>query len=97
MKNLFILILLEIIILSSDAKVSYENYKVYSVIPKTDEQVQVLIDLNKENNDLDFWSDVFNVDSDVRVMVSSKYDTEFIDYMKSVNIDVDLKITNVQE
>lgn len=74
---------------------SYENYKVYSVVPKSEEHVQMLNDLRKSG--YDFWTDVFTVGNDVRIMVEPTKDNEFVDYAKTVGFDAVLRVPNVQE
>ncbi|XP_045776148.1 zinc carboxypeptidase-like [Maniola jurtina] len=79
----------------TEAYKSYENYKVYKIVPKTTEHVQVLTDLPKE--EYYFWSDIVKIDSDVRILVSPNKNTEFVKYMASVKIEPVLAISNVQE
>ncbi|XP_028167851.1 zinc carboxypeptidase-like [Ostrinia furnacalis] len=74
---------------------SYENYKVYKVVPNSVEQVQILVDLRKEG--YDFWTDVFDVGSDVRIMVSPSQDEEFSQYITKVRLNAVVAIANVQE
>lgn len=79
----------------SEAYFSYSNYKVYNVVPRSNEQVQLLVDLKKQ--EYDFWTDVFDVGSDVRIMVSPDQDAEFAHYIESVGFNVSVAISNVQE
>ncbi|KAJ2953493.1 hypothetical protein O0L34_g1091 [Tuta absoluta] len=83
------------ILVLSEAKKSYANYKVYSVEPKTEEQVQNLRDLRKDG--YEFWDDYFTVGSNIRVMVSPNKSEEFEQYTRSVRLSSTLKISNVQE
>lgn len=76
--------------------VSYENYKVYKVVPGTDNEVQILLDLQK-NVDYVFWSDIIAKNSDVRIMVAPKNQEEFENYFKNVGIPTKVAIDNVQE
>ncbi|XP_046971373.1 zinc carboxypeptidase-like [Vanessa cardui] len=84
-----------LIVAVSGAYKSYENYKVYKIVPTTDEQVQILNDLGKEEYDL--WTDVIVVNKDVRIMVPPNKDNQFVKYIKSVGMDPVVKISNVQE
>lgn len=82
--------------LVSEAK-TYDNYKVYSVVPKNEVQVQILNDMRKSDYTYDFWTDVFNVGNDVRIMVAPEKETDFLSYSKNVSLDTTLRIENVQE
>ncbi|CAH0728592.1 unnamed protein product, partial [Brenthis ino] len=83
-------------ILSSKAYVSYENYKVYKVVPETAKQVQILTDLRKEPH-YNFWTDIINIGEDVKIMVSPSQDEELAKYLRSVEMDPVLAISNVQD
>lgn len=76
--------------------VSYKNYKVYKIVPSSDIEVQILMDLEKQNL-YDFWSDVVAVESDVRIMVAPEKQAGFESYFKSVNIPVKVVMEDVQE
>ncbi|XP_052756711.1 uncharacterized protein LOC113520958 [Galleria mellonella] len=90
-----ILVIFVGIFCSTNAAKSYEHFKVYNVVPKTDVQVQYLTDLRKEN--YDFWTDIIEIDSNVRIMVSPEQADELVQYSKSVGMDIQLSIHNVQE
>lgn len=79
----------------ANAMVSYENYKVYNIVPKSEAEVQILTDLRKEG--YEFWTEIFEVGNDVRIMVAPAEDEEFSNYVKSVKLDAVVSITNVQE
>lgn len=96
MNYINILIALLGFVLVSDAK-TYNNYKVYSVVPKNEMHVQILYDLRKSDLSLDFWTDVFEVESDVRIMVAPEKEMGFLNYTKSIGLDAMLRIENVQE
>ncbi|CAK1583875.1 unnamed protein product [Parnassius mnemosyne] len=89
------LLLLSSVGLTVNAYKGYENYKVYDVIPKTDVQVQILHDLKKQG--YDYWTDVFTVNSHVRVMVSPLKDEEFVQYCRNVGLNPVISINNVQK
>lgn len=80
----------------ANAKFSYENYKVYKVVPRSKEQLEYLKDLQK-NELYDFWSPVFEVGSDVRIMVSPVQDVQFREISKSAGFNATVAISNVQE
>lgn len=79
-----------------DAK-TYNGYKVYSVVPENEEQVQVLNELRKSDYSFDFWSDMFEVGADVRIMVAPEKEKGFLKYSKNVGLDATLRIQNVQK
>ncbi|CAH2044946.1 unnamed protein product, partial [Iphiclides podalirius] len=74
---------------------SYENYKVYDVVPKNDAQVQILHDLKKEG--YDYWTDVFTVNSNVRIMVKPEKQNEFVNYLEKVGLNPSVSISNVKK
>lgn len=76
--------------------VSYKNYKVYKVVPGSDNEVQILMDLRKQNEYF-FWSDIVALNSDVRIMVAPEKQLEIEDYFKSVGISTKIVIEDVQE
>ncbi|XP_047994434.1 uncharacterized protein LOC125232718 [Leguminivora glycinivorella] len=79
----------------ANAMVNYENYKVYNVMPKSEAEVQMVNDLKKDG--YEFWTEIFEVGSEVRIMVAPDQDEEFSSYVKSVNLDAIVSIANVQE
>lgn len=78
-----------------NAMKSYENYKVYKVVPISEQQVQQLVDLHKDG--YDFWTEVFDVGSDVRILVSPAKDQEFSQYTRTVGLNATVAIANVQK
>lgn len=76
--------------------VSYDNYKVYKIVPDNENEVQVLIDLKKQLEYM-FWSDVVSVNSDVRIMVAPEKQAGFEKYFEDVGISTRVVIENVQE
>ncbi|XP_073950183.1 zinc carboxypeptidase-like [Choristoneura fumiferana] len=90
-KNVVIIGLIAI----ANAMVSYENYKVYNIVPKSEAEVQILTDLKKEG--YEFWTEILEVGNDVRIMVAPAEDEEFSNYIKSVKLDAVVSITNVQD
>ncbi|XP_045502735.1 zinc carboxypeptidase-like [Colias croceus] len=89
----FIYFILNAIVLCNAYK-SYENYKVYKVIPSSEMHLQMLSNLRKDG--YDFWTDVPKIGENVRIMVSPLQDEEFIKYVKSVGLNPELAIPNVQ-
>ncbi|XP_063539379.1 uncharacterized protein LOC134748516 [Cydia strobilella] len=94
-KMVFKVIALLGLLVIANAMVSYENYKVYNIVPKSEAEVQILNDLKKDG--YEFWTEIFEVGSVVRIMVAPVEDEEFSSYVKSVNLDAKVSIANVQE
>ncbi|CAB3249417.1 unnamed protein product [Arctia plantaginis] len=91
------IIFLSIIVSAIHAEyVSYDNYKVYKVVPKTDNDVQIIMDVEKHKEYM-FWTDIISLDSDVNIMVAPEKQSEFEKYFKDVNISASVVIQNVQE
>lgn len=91
------IIFLSIIVSAIHAEyLSYENFKVYNIVPKTDNEVQILMDVEKQQEYM-FWSDIISLDSDVQIMVAPEKQSEFEKYFKDVNLSASVVIENVQE
>ena len=90
--NLSLIILITVTIV--ECNISYDNFKVYKVLPKIEEHVQILSDLHKE---YDFWTDRIDIGKYVRIMVAPSQDEGFREYMSSVGIELVLSVSNVQE
>nr|UPI76679.1 M14 metal carboxypeptidase 2 [Antheraea yamamai] len=73
---------------------SFENYKVYNVVPKSESQVHMLNNLR--NQGYDFWTDVLTVGSDARIMVAPAQDGVFVEYTKAIGVNANITINNVQ-
>lgn len=89
------LLLFSVLTTFIEAYESYENYKVYDVVPKNEAQVQILLDLRKDG--YDYWTDVFNVNNNVRIMVSPEKQNEFVEYLEKVGLNPSISINNVQQ
>lgn len=87
------LALLGLVAVATAAK-SYDNFKVYSIIPKSETQLQMLEDLKKEG--YEFWTEYLTVGNDARLMVSPAKNEEFVKYASSAGLNATVAITNVQ-
>ncbi|CAH1637893.1 unnamed protein product [Spodoptera littoralis] len=76
--------------------VSYKNYKVYKIVPKNENEVQILLDLRKQPQYY-FWNDIVSLYSDVKIMVAPKNQEEFENYFKSINIPAEVVFNDVQK
>jgi carboxypeptidase A len=68
MRHLFEFAFLFSFILLGNAKISYNGYKVYRFIPNTDEQREILLELQENNSGLNFWKEVQRVGQPVDIM-----------------------------
>lgn len=75
--------------------VSYKDYKVYDVVPKTKEDVSILKKLLEENKYI-FWNYAVKVENVVKIMVAPEKQDDFEKYMNSAGIDAKLVIEDVQ-
>nr|UPI76680.1 M14 metal carboxypeptidase 3 [Antheraea yamamai] len=95
LKHIFF-ILYFIFTITKSEYVSYRKYKVYKVIPETEKNVQILVDLQK-NNHFTFWSDTIEIGSNVRIMITPEEQKEFEDYMNNVGMNFSIAINDVQD
>ncbi|RZC35009.1 Peptidase M14 and/or Propep M14 domain containing protein [Asbolus verrucosus] len=88
-------LLVTLALLGFAASVSYDGYKVYKVVPKTEVENQYLkaMQLSK---DFDFWSKINKVGNPVVVMVSPKAQSKFEEYLKISKIEYNVQIENVE-
>nr|XP_034834187.1 zinc carboxypeptidase-like [Maniola hyperantus] len=92
-----ILIFLVIVVNTSSEYVSYKNYKVFKLHPKTEEQVEVLRKL-QDTEGYSFWTlfDYVKVDREVRIMMDANKEKDFENHMKSVGLDATKTVDDVQ-
>ncbi|XP_053613735.1 zinc carboxypeptidase-like [Plodia interpunctella] len=76
-------------------KISYEGYRLYQVLPTTDGQVKSLETI-KKNGFATFWEEIFNVNSDVKAMVSRENEKEFLEITKNEHLKPKIIIENLQ-
>ncbi|XP_068618892.1 zinc carboxypeptidase-like [Battus philenor] len=93
--RLNIILLVSYYVFTVNAYKSYTNYKVYDVVASNEVQVQILQDLKKDG--YDYWTDVFGVGNNVRIMVPPSRQVEFVDYCKTVGLDPVVSINDVQK
>lgn len=98
MNTVKVLIAITFVFVGTAEIVRYDNYKVYSVIPHTNEHLQVLKKLSKDcRNECDFWTDIAFVGHPVDIMVSPKVFVEFNDMIKVQKLFAKVKIEDVQK
>lgn len=78
------------------AKSRYDNYKLYSMQLKTEEQAKAVVELEDSTDAYDFWSATSLV-RDTDVMVPPHKLGEFEDFLTRFNIQFQIKVENIQE
>lgn len=78
------------------AKSRYDNYKLYSMQLKTEEQAKAVVELEDNTDAYDFWSATSLV-RDTDVMVPPHKLGEFEDFLARFNIQHHIKVENIQE
>uniref|UniRef100_A0A1L8DQZ6 Zinc carboxypeptidase A 1 n=1 Tax=Nyssomyia neivai TaxID=330878 RepID=A0A1L8DQZ6_9DIPT len=91
-----VLSLLFFLAVSNCEKARFDNYKVFSVNVKNEEQVEVLQALEKMSS-YDFWNGATKVGGVVDIMVPPHKFPEFEEIISRNNFEIDLKVSNVQE
>lgn len=91
----FVVCLLALIAFSESEKVNYRHYKVYNVDPQSEEQVQSLQDLSKQNTH-DFWSEHIHIGAEVRIMVSPNDELEFRSFVSQNGLNAKIGVSDVQ-
>ncbi|XP_045777022.1 uncharacterized protein LOC123875314 [Maniola jurtina] len=86
-----------LVVNTSAEYVSYKNFKVFKLHPKTDEQVELLRKL-QDTEGYSFWTlfDYVKVDREVRIMMDANKEKDFENYMKSVGLDATKTVDDVQ-
>lgn len=78
------------------AKARYDNYKLYSMQLKNEEQAKAVVELEKYTDSYDFWSGPSLV-RDVDVMIPPHKFAEFEDFLTRFDIEFHIKVENIQE
>ncbi|XP_049878168.1 zinc carboxypeptidase-like [Pectinophora gossypiella] len=91
-----IFLIFTIIAATNAVKKSYEGYKVYKVIPKTEDDVKIL-NIVQELGIGEFWDDNVSVKSDAKIMVSRDLQNEFLTQMEQAQIEVTEVISDLQK
>ncbi|PSN45351.1 hypothetical protein C0J52_06535 [Blattella germanica] len=77
-------------------KVLYNTHKVYTLWPKTDEQIQALLQLEKNyTKELDFWT-LVRLDGPVEIMATPKTFPILENFTKHHNLTATVRINDVQ-
>lgn len=78
------------------AKSRYDNYKLYSMQLKTEDQAKAVVSLEENTDSYDFWSATSLV-RDTDVMVPPHKIGEFEDFLERYNIQYEIKVEDVQK
>nr|CAD7401295.1 unnamed protein product [Timema poppensis] len=92
-----VMVMLVTLLTASVAKVRYDNYKVYHVVPTDQHHLTVLRDIETRIQDLSLWSDVQDVNNPVHIMVPPYQEEEFTNLIKSFSMLHKINMHNVQE
>lgn len=91
-----ILILFSVMLSVNANRARFDNYRVYSLSAKTNEQVQILQQIESETSDgYLFWNSIL-VGRPIDLMVAPHKFGDFIDLMKDTEISYALRVENVQ-
>ncbi|PNF39276.1 Zinc carboxypeptidase A 1 [Cryptotermes secundus] len=77
-------------------RATYDKYQVRRVVPESQEQLEVLRDLEKNSNGLSFWVGPSRVQKAVDIMVPPHMLPQFDEIMASLNLRSEVYIKNVQ-
>ncbi|XP_037963440.2 zinc carboxypeptidase [Plutella xylostella] len=94
--KIIILALIGLTISANATKLSYENFKVYNVVPKTEDDVNYLTGLHDKEG-YDFWTEHIKAGSNVRIMVYPQIEEEFVAYCKTNGMDIEISVPNLQK
>lgn len=90
------LTLIFVVLSATNAEIrNYEGHKVYKVIPKNADEVESLINI-KRSGVSEFWDDVFDVNHNVKMVVSGLLEAELIEMLTKAKIEAKVVIEDVQ-
>ncbi|RZC37059.1 Peptidase M14 and/or Propep M14 domain containing protein [Asbolus verrucosus] len=96
MKTLIVLLTIIVQIFGHE-KVRYDNYQVYRVTPRTQENLKFLKYLEDTSSDFSFWTNVKAINHNVDVMVSPDSTDNFQDIINNNYLESKIIIPNVQK
>jgi len=79
------------------AKLRYDKYQVFRLVPTDNEQLQALRTLEKEAHELNFWTSVRGLNKPVDVMVPPHWLTEFYSVVRKNKLNSEIYIPDVQK
>ncbi|XP_028046670.1 zinc carboxypeptidase [Monomorium pharaonis] len=78
------------------AKVTYENYKLFSLVPASQAQLSIL-HLLKHDGSFNYWQEPSFINQEVDIMVPPHKLTEFTEILSIFKFSYTVKIENIQE
>ncbi|XP_051175444.1 zinc carboxypeptidase-like [Leptopilina boulardi] len=84
------------VVFATDEKITFENFKVYRILPETEGHVDLLHQLEQDNNNFLFWNGITSVNNSVDLMVSPETSLGFEKTMNIYGIKYSIFIENVQ-
>lgn len=79
------------------AKVRYDKYQVFRLVPEDNEQLQALRKLERETHELNFWTDARGLNIPVDVMVPPHLLSEFHSAVRKNKLNSEVFIPDVQK
>jgi murein tripeptide amidase MpaA len=83
--------------LAGKSKTRYDGYKVYHVLPKTDQHVKILEELEQSKMGVEFWEESNFVGKNADIMLAPHLQGDLIDGLKEQGLEVTEFISNVQK
>ncbi|XP_017893176.1 zinc carboxypeptidase-like [Ceratina calcarata] len=90
------LIFLAVLALATAEQVKYDNYKVFRVVPQTEEQLEAVKQLGSTSDAFSFWKEPSTLQNFADVMVAPHKIAEFHEIMKKLNMSYELYVPDVQ-
>lgn len=94
LKAIFVLIFLTTLVTSKQLK--FYDYKVFSVKVETEEQLNVLSNLENDAEGFSYWKEPI-LGRDADLVVPPNKLNEFNDLVSALNLNTTLKISNIQQ
>ena len=80
---------------SSDA-FRYDNYTLYKVLPKTIEEIKILVDLHNSDTEYDFWDDPVPTADYINVVSKPELKNDFEIFLETNGIDFTITVPDIQ-
>ena len=96
MQLLFVQILIFICIYTIDAKLKFNNFKVYSIEVNTDEDYKNVNRLIENNLDYVSWNNQITIGNTADIMIPPANEIDFKNFAEQLNLQYSIKIDNVQ-
>lgn len=84
-------------VVASGEKVRYDGYRVYRLLPATEDQLRFLAGLANYHKDFQFWKEPTAVNKPADVMVSPKMQASFLEDLEANGIQATVYADNVQK